>query len=83
MVSTTRPSLLLFVLISLIRSITHNPETFKNPMEYDGNLNPDVLDPDSVVFGFGCQLVVVPYLFETVKINSIVITSLCIKAVKN
>ena len=48
----------------LNRAILHNPETFDNPMEYrpdrylkDGKLNPDVLDPDSVAFGFGRRLV--------------------------
>ena len=57
-------SRLLYVLIFLIRSILHNPETFDNPMEYrpdrylkDGKLNPDVLDPDSVAFGYGRRLV--------------------------
>ena len=56
-------SRLLYVLIFLIRSILHNPETFDNPMEYrpdrylkDGKLNPDVLDPDSVAFGYGRRL---------------------------
>ena len=40
--------------------ILHNPKTFNNPMEYqpdqymkDGKLNPNVMDPDSVAFGFG------------------------------
>ena len=53
-------SRLLSVLIFLIRSILHNPKNFDNPMEYrpdrylkDGKLNPDVMDPDSVAFGFG------------------------------
>ena len=38
----------------------NDPKHFNNPMEYqperflkDGKLNPDVMDPDSVVFGFG------------------------------
>jgi len=38
----------------------HNLEVFNEPMEYrperflkDGKLNPDVLDPSSVAFGFG------------------------------
>ena len=57
-------SRLLSVLIFLIRSILHNPKTYDNPMEYrpdrflkDGKLNPDVVDPDSVAFGFGRRLV--------------------------
>ena len=38
----------------------HDPKYFNNPMEYqpgrflkDGKLNPDMMDIDSVVFGFG------------------------------
>ena len=53
-------SLLSSVLISLIRSILHDAETFNNPMEYqperylkDGKLNPDAADPACVAFGFG------------------------------
>ena len=52
----------------LLRSILHDPKTFNNPMEYqperylkDGKLNPDVLDPDSVAFGFGRRSVDLPY----------------------
>ena len=46
--------------LSLFRSILHDPKVFNNPMEYqperylkDGKLNPDVMDPDSVAFGYG------------------------------
>ena len=66
------------VLTSLIRSIMHDPETFENPMEYrperylkDGKLNPDVLDPDSVVFGFGRRSVNVSYSVMQVYIRLI------------
>ena len=38
----------------------HDPKLFDNPMKYDperylkdGKLNPDVMDPGSVAFGFG------------------------------
>ena len=44
----------------MFRSMLHDPKYFNNPMEYqperflkDGKLNPDVMDIDSVVFGFG------------------------------
>ena len=47
-------------LLSLFRSILHDPKIFKNPMEYqperylnDEKLNPNVMDLDSVAFGFG------------------------------
>ena len=50
----------LFILTLLFRSILHDPKVFDNPMEFhperylkDGQLNPDVRDPDSVTFGFG------------------------------
>ena len=62
-----RRSPLLSVLISLIRSILHDPKTFNNPMEYqperylNGKLNPDVVDSDSVAFGFGRRSVDLPY----------------------
>jgi len=44
-------------------SILHDPENFNEPMEYrperylkDGKLNPDVIDSDSVAFGFGRRI---------------------------
>jgi hypothetical protein len=62
------PSILTF----LFRSILHDPKLFNNPMEYrperylkDGKLNPDVMDPDSVAFGFGRRSVVDPKHFTT------------------
>ena len=57
--------LLLSLLTSLIRSILHDPKAFDNPMEYqperylkDGKLNPDVIDPASVAFGYGRRLAI-------------------------
>ena len=54
----------IFVLIFLFRSMMHDSEVFNEPMVFqperylkDGELNPDVKDPDSVVFGFGRRLV--------------------------
>ena len=42
----------------------HDPEVFNDPMVFqperylkDGEINPDVRDPDSAVFGFGRRLV--------------------------
>ena len=56
--------ILLPLLTFLIRSILHDPKLFNNPMKYDperylkdGKLNPDVMDPGSVAFGFGRRLV--------------------------
>jgi len=44
-------------------SILHDPNIFKKPMEFqperylkDGKLNPDVMDQDSVVFGYGRRI---------------------------
>ena len=44
----------------MFRSILHDPKTFKDPMKYqperylkDGKLDPDMLNPDSVGFGYG------------------------------
>ena len=55
-----RTTTLAFCLDFLVRSILHDPKFFNEPMEYqperylkDGKLNPDVMDPDSVAFGFG------------------------------
>jgi Cytochrome P450 len=54
-------TLILFsVLMSSLRSILHDPKVFNDPMEFqperylkDGQLNPDVRDPDCAAFGFG------------------------------
>ena len=50
--------------LSLLRSILHDPKVFKNPMDFqperylkDGMLNPDMLDRDSVGFGYGRRCV--------------------------
>ena len=55
--------------LSLLRSILHDPEVFSNPMEYqperylkDGKLNPDMMDRDSVAFGYGRRWVYTTYL---------------------
>jgi Cytochrome P450 len=49
------------------RSILHDPKVFNNPMEFqperylkDGKLNPDAMDPDCAVFGFGRRSAVNP-----------------------
>ena len=63
--------LLLPLLTLLIRSILHDPKSFNNPMEYqperylkDGRLNPDVIDPASVAFGYGRRSVIDPIYFS-------------------
>jgi Cytochrome P450 len=69
--------LLLFsVLIFLPRSILHDPKVFNNPMEFqperylkDGQLNPDVRDPDCAAFGFGRRSVDLPYSPIYILIN--------------
>ena len=55
------------VLTLLFRSILHDPKVFDNPMEFqperylkDGQLNPDVRDPDCAAFGFGRRSVIQP-----------------------
>ena len=60
-------NLLLVLIFLLFRSMLHDPKYFNNPMEYqperflkDGKLNPDVMDTDSVVFGFGRRSVLDP-----------------------
>ena len=59
MVSTTI-SIVFGVLIFLYRSILHDSNIFNNPGDFqperyitDGNLNPDVRDPDCAAFGIG------------------------------
>ena len=52
---------LIYVLFfSLLRSVLHDPKVFNNPAEYlpdrymkDGKLNPDVMDPNSMAYGYG------------------------------
>ena len=48
--------------------VLHDPEVFKDPMEFqperylkDGKLNPDVRDPDCAAFGFGRRSVNTTY----------------------
>ena len=61
-----RPSLTFcpYFFFVLFRSIVHDAKHFNDPMKYqperylkDGILNPDVLDTDSIAFGFGRRLV--------------------------
>ena len=57
----------------------HDPRSFDNPMEYqperylkDGKLNPNVMDPASVAFGFGRRSVdptFIVTIFNTVYLN--------------
>ena len=49
----------------LLRTILHDPKVFKDPMEFqperylkDGKINPDILDSDSVAFGYGRRWVI-------------------------
>ena len=51
---------------SWFRSIMHDPKIWKNRMEFqperflkDGKINPDVLDPASVAFGYGRRSVLI------------------------
>ena len=47
---------LLSVLTFLFRSILHDPKVFKKPLEYQPERylnNPDLLDPNTVSFGYG------------------------------
>ncbi|KAF8815538.1 cytochrome P450 [Phlegmacium glaucopus] len=62
----------------------NNPEVFGDPMEYrperflkDGKLNPDVMDPSSVAFGFGRRMCPGRHLSD----NSIYSTVSCLLAV--
>ena len=55
----------------------HDPEVFNDPMVFqperylkDGEINPDVRDPDSAVFGFGRRLVDPAYSPIYVLMNS-------------
>ena len=57
----------LSLMIFLIRSILHDPKSFNNPMEFqperylkDGKLNPHVMDPTVVAFGYGRRSVINP-----------------------
>ena len=57
--------ILLPILTFLFRSVLHDPKSFNNPMEYDperylkdGKLNRDMMDSDSVSFGFGRRSVI-------------------------
>ena len=52
----------------LFRSILNDPKVFKNPQEFqperylkDGQLNPDVRDPECAAFGFGRRSVNTTY----------------------
>ena len=65
--------LLHFLLTFLIRSILHDPKTFNNSMEFqperfikDGKLNPDVIDPAVVAFGYGRRSVIDPTCFRDI-----------------
>ena len=60
--------ILLPILTFLFRSVLHDPKSFNNPMEYDperylkdGKLNRDMMDSDSVAFGFGRRSVIQKY----------------------
>ena len=66
MASMNDQRLLSVLIFFLFRSIVHDAKHFDDPMKYqperylkDGILNPDVLDTDSIAFGFGRRLVYV------------------------
>ena len=51
---------LLILVLTLFRSILHDPNIFDNPLEFhperylkDGKLDPNVRDPECAAFGFG------------------------------
>jgi len=65
-------------------SVLHDPKVFNNPMEYqperflkDGKLNPDVLDPASMAFGFGRRICPGRHLSD----NSLYLIVSCLLAV--
>ena len=75
--------LLLPLLTFLIRSILHDPKSFNNPMKYqperylkDGRLNPDVIDPASVAFGYGRRSVIDPIYFSDMDLM-VYLSSIC------
>ena len=84
MASTIR-LLQISVLTFLFRSIVHDSKYFKDPMKYqperylkDGVLNPDVLDTDSIAFGFGRRLVSYPITYSyDVHLIKIVSSRIC------
>ena len=58
----------------LFRSIVHDSKYFNDPMKFqperylkDGILNPDVIDTDSIAFGFGRRLVSIITTFYLIK----------------
>ena len=57
-------------------SILHDPKVFDNSMEFqpkrylkDGQLNPDVRDPESAAFGYGRWLVIQHIICHTMLIE--------------
>ena len=75
MASVNDPFLLSVLTFFLFRSIVHDTKHFNDPMKYqperylkDGILNPDVLDTDSIAFGFGRRLVyILSYIHLIIK----------------
>jgi len=72
------------VMIGNAWSILHDPKSFNNPMEYDperylkdGKLNPDMMDPDSVAFGYGRRICPGRHLSD----NTLYLTVSCLLAV--
>jgi len=67
-----------------VRSILHDSKAFNNPHEFqperylkDGQLNPDVRDPDCAAFGFGRRICPGRYLSD----NSLYLNVSCLLAV--
>ena len=70
------------VLNFLFRSILHDRKAFNDPQEFqperylkDGQLNPDVRDPDCAAFGFGRRSVIKTLAFPNSPTHTSLILS--------
>ena len=81
--ASTKDSSYFLSWLSVFRSIVHDSKYFNDPMKYqperylkDGLLNPDVIDTDSIAFGFGRRLVVNP-TYHTTYISLSIFSRIC------